>query len=133
MKRITNFFEKSHILKVYAFMITFTSLFMFIMLLSFTSDLTINKNRLFVCCLAFGFILGGAMTGMVYLMRQAQKFWDKFHLIESKVNNCESKSDLIKIHDTEFIPLSKTAFHHSQYPSLRGLKSTIDTKLKYVK
>lgn len=132
MKQINNFFSKGNLLYVYMFMVIFIGGWMYF-LFHFADMKTLDLHRVKVVCAIFGLVFGAAATGFVYLMRQANNFWKKFHVIEDKINASEDANELNRIYYDELVPLSKTAFHPSQYPSLTQLKLVIETKLKYIK
>ena len=137
MKTLNNFFEKTHLFKVW--LITYPVLILFISGLVYGLDYlsgenTFTKNFMY---LKFGALMGMVLSWMVILLtsmeRKSTIFWDYVKIIETLINNVKTKKELEDIWANEYQELIKNCQGGSQIGEVKRIKSIIETRYKYWK
>ena len=137
MKTLNNFFEKTHLFKVW--LITYPVLILFISGLCyglgylsgesmFTNDFDYLK---------FGAFMGMVLSWMVILITSMERksiiFWDYVKIIETLINNVKTKKELEDIWANEYQELIKNCQGGPQIGEVKRIKSIIETRYKYWK
>lgn len=133
MKTLNNFFEKTHLFKVW--LITYLVLILFISGLVYLSgESTFTGNFMY---LKFGAFMGMVLSWMVILMismsRKSIIFWDYAKYFEELVNKTNTKEGLEKIWYNEYNELVNKCQGGPQIGEVKRLKAIIETKYKYIK
>jgi membrane protein DedA with SNARE-associated domain len=138
MKTLENFFEKTHLLKVFLFgWILFGGMIASIFYGLFITDaIRPELNFTGIACVQIGLMLGlvfGAMIAFfVGQMRKSQEFWDHAKRVESLIDKAESKSALESIRKWEFESLREMSQGGPHNTELYRLHAIMQTKHKYV-
>jgi hypothetical protein len=138
MKTIENFFEKTHLFKVFLFgWVLFGAMaasMLYVLVITDAIRPELNFTR--IACIQIGLILGlifGVMIALfVAQMRKSQKFWDYAKFVESLIDKAESKSALESIHKWEFESLREMTQGGPHNNELHRLYTIMKTKYKYV-
>ena len=77
-------------------------------------------------------IVGLVTCLFIWLTKIANTFFRKADDIEDKANNAQTREELEDIYNKEFLPLSKTSFHHQTRDRLNQLNVLIHTKHRYI-
>ncbi len=139
MKTIENFFEKTHLLKVFLFgWILFGGMIASIFYGLFITDaIRPELNFTGIACVQIGLILGLVFGAIIVLfvgqMRKSQEFWDYARVVEEKIENAETKSALDSIRRYEFESLREMSMGGPHNNELYRLHAIMQTKYKYVK
>jgi hypothetical protein len=137
MKTLNNFFEKTHLFKVW--LAVYPVLILFISGLCyglgylsgesmFTNDFDYLK---------FGALMGMVFSWMVILMismtRKSTIFWDYAKYFEELVDKADTKEELKRIWYNEYNELIDKCQGGPQIGEVKRLKAIIETKYKYIK
>lgn len=137
MKTLNNFFEKTHLFKVW--LITYPVLILFISGLVYGLDYlsgesTITGNFMY---LKFGALMGIVFSWMFVLMismtRKSTIFWNYTKYFEELVDKADTKEELKRIWYNEYNELVTKCQGGSQIGEVKRLKAIIETKYKYIK
>lgn len=74
-------------------------------------------------------LMAGIFTLMIWLIRDADRFYRACDELEKKINGTKVKQELIDLHNNELVPLSKTAGHHAMYSRIHELQAVINAKV----
>jgi len=137
MKTLNNFFEKTHLFKVW--LITYPVLILFISGLVYGLDYITGENTFTgnFMYLKFGALMGIVFSLVFVLMismtRKSVIFWDYAKYFEELVDKVDTKEELERIWYNEYNELVTKCQGGSQIGEVKRLKAIIETKYKYIK
>jgi len=134
MKKLNNFLDKAPLWQIYIFGWAFTSLFTFILFAGFsTIEAQISIAKSAGIGATTGLLFGFMFMLMFSMSRKSDKFWDYAKVVESLVDDAETKESLQSIFDNEFQDLQKLQMGHPHGSKLKELYAILKTKYKYAK
>lgn len=137
MKTLNNFFEKTHLFKVWLVIYPISTLFISGLVygldyLSGESTFTDNFKYL-----KFGVLMAMIFSWMFILMismsRKSIIFWDYAKYFEELVDKADTKEELKRIWYNEYNELVTKCQGGPQIGEVKRLKAIIETKYKYIK
>lgn len=138
MKILNNFFEKTHLFKVW--LIIYPILILFLSSLVYGLDYISGEENLFdnnFKYLKFGALMGMVFSWMFVLMismsRKSIIFWEYAKYFEELVDKTNTKEGLEKIWYNEYNELVTKCQGGSQIGEVKRLRTMIKTKYKYIK
>ena len=139
MKTIENFFEKTHLFKVFLFgWVLFGAMAASMLyVLVITDAIRPELNFTGIVCVQIGLVLGLVFGAIIVLfvgqMRKSQEFWDYAKVVKEKIENAETKTALDSIRRYEFESLREMSMGGPHNSELYRLHAIMQTKYKYVK
>lgn len=139
MKKLTDFMDKAHLLKLYFVGWLFTGaltagMFYGFQLIGETkTDLDISGINCIKMGAISGLLFSLLFTSSVVMMRKSQAFWEYAKVVEELIEAADTKELLQSLFDKEFQDLSKKCQGGPQTPELTRLYTIIKTKYKLVK
>ena len=137
MKILNNFFEKTHLFKVW--LVIYPILILFISSLVYGLDYLSGENTFTnnFNYLKFGALMGMVFSWMFVLMISMSKksiiFWDHAKYFEELVDKTNTKEELEKIWYNEYNELVTKCQGGPQIGEVKRLRTMIKTKYKYIK
>lgn len=137
MKILNNFFEKTHLFKVW--LVVYPILILFLSSLVYGLDYISGENTFInnFNYLKFGALMGIVFSWMFILMismsRKSIIFWEYAKYFEELVDKTNTKEGLEKIWYNEYNELVTKCQGGSQIGEVKRLRTMIKTKYKYIK
>ena len=131
MNKLNDFFEKAHLVLVFLALTIFCAVITYGML-NILGNPEISQTRMLMGSLAIGAVRGGGFTGMLYLMRKAQKFYEDCNILEDKVKAAKSREELGDLYFRDFTELRKRAFHNDMYSRLREIHTRMQAMVGFL-
>ena len=138
MKTLENFLEKTHLIKVFLFGWLLCSaifagmLYILVITDSIRPDLNFTGITSIQIGLALGLQFGLIVVLMVSQMRKSREFWGYAKVVEEKIENAETKSELNSIRRYEFESLREMSLGGPHSTELYRLHAIMQTKYKFV-
>ena len=134
MEKLNDFFEKSHLILVFIFLSLFSAVITYGMLnlLGNFGESQIPASRVFMGSLVLGAIMGAGFTGMIYLMRKAQQFYQDCNILEDRVKSAQTREELGELFQNDFKALKKRAFHEQMHYRLREIHTRMQTMVGFL-
>lgn len=137
MKTLNNFFEKTHLFKVW--LVVYPIVILVISGLVYGLDYLSGENTF---TNNFNYLKFGALMGMVFswmfilmisMSRKSIIFWDYAKYFEELVDKADTKEELKRIWYNEYNELVTKCQGGPQIGEVKRLKAIIETKYKYIK
>jgi hypothetical protein len=137
MKTLNNFFEKTHLFKVW--LVLYPILILFISGLACGLDYLSGESTFLT---NFNYLKFSALMGMVYswmvilmisMSRKSSAFWEYAKYFEELVDKVGTKEELERIWYNEYNELVTRCQGGAQIGEVKRLKAIIETKYKYIK
>jgi hypothetical protein len=139
MKKFNNFLDKAPLWQIYIFGWLFTGAFTASIFYGLQFIDSPNSKMLLsgINCIKMGAITGiifGLMFMLMFsMMRKSTKFWDYSKVVESLIDNAETKDELGSIWKGEFQSLRELAQGGPHLSELTRQYTIMQTKYKYAK